>query len=341
MEILGLREEELREKLIEMGEQGFRASQVFDWIYKGAEGFDEMKNLPKALREKLMEGFDVGLPKVVAEQVSKEDGTRKYLLELSDGNAIESVFMKYHYGNSICVSSQAGCRMGCRFCASTIDGLERNLTAGEILGQVLRVEREAGEKINHIVVMGSGEPFDNYENLKRFLELATDPKTLGLSSRNITVSTCGVIPGIERFADDFPQVNLAISLHASEDESRSEIMPINKKYPLKQLIEAAKVYTDKTHRRVSFEFTLVSGVNDSDEDAEKLVNLLKGMLCHVNIIPLNPVREREYSTVNRERAKAFAKILEDRGIPATVRRELGGDIDGACGQLRLSKKKSI
>ena len=338
MNILDLSREELKTAIKEMGEAGFRADQIFDWAFKGAESFGEMRNLPKTLMEKLEGKFSVGLPGVLKEQVSSQDGTRKYLLELSDGNAIEAVFMKYHYGNSICISSQAGCRMGCKFCASTINGLSRNLTSGEMLGQILRVQRETGEKINHIVVMGTGEPFDNYENLKSFLELATSPDGLGLSSRNITVSTCGIIPGIKRFQEDFPQVNLAISLHASEDGDRSEIMPVNRSYPLADLITAAKEYTEKTHRRITFEYTLIKGVNDREEDGARLAKLLKGMLCHVNLIPLNKVRETGLDSSGRDFAIRFKDRLESHGIPATVRRELGSDIDAACGQLRLSSK---
>ena len=327
--------EEMEKLFQELGEPKFRGSQVFDWIYKGAKDFDEMTNIPGALREKLKSNYTVGLLKVLDMQVSKTDGTRKFLFGLRDGNAIETVFMKYKYGNSICVSSQAGCRMGCKFCASTVKGLSRNLTAGEMIGQILTAEAEAGEKINHIVVMGTGEPFDNYENLAKFLKIVHSEKGLSISNRNITVSTCGIVPMIEEFAKDFPQVNLAISLHGAIDEKRSSMMPINNKYPLAELINASKEYTLKTNRRITFEYTMVNGINDSDEDAKLLAGLLKGILCHVNIIPLNKVEGNGFDTVSRNRAEEFAKLLEKSHIPVTVRRELGGDIDAACGQLRL------
>ena len=254
---------------------------------------------------------------------------------MADGVSVEAVFMKYKYGNSICISSQAGCRMGCVFCASGMNGLERDLTAGEMYGEVLAVERETGEKISHIVVMGTGEPFDNYVNLSKFIRIINHPKGRNLGMRNITVSTCGLIPVIDRFGDDFPQVNLAISLHAADSSERSEIMPVNRAYPLDELIEACRRYTEKTGRRITFEYTLIRGVNDDNAHLDKLVKLLQGMLCHVNLIPLNEVREKKYRAGTRERAQEFSAALEKRGIPATVRRELGSDIDAACGQLRL------
>ena len=322
-----------------LGEPAFRAKQVFSWIYKGVVSFDEMNNVPKALREKLEASSYIGRITPVEVQKSKTDGTRKYLYELEDGNRIESVFMKYKYGNSICVSSQAGCRMGCHFCASTRNGLERNLEAGEIVSQLMEAERDTGEKIGHIVVMGTGEPFDNYENLSKFIRIVNDKQGLNLGMRNITVSTCGIVPVIEKFGDDFPQVNLAISLHGTTDEIRGNMMPVNKAYPIDVLIPACRKYTEKTGRRITFEYTLVNGVNDSDRDADRLCNLLKGMLCHVNLIPLNKVAETGFDTVSRERAGEFQQILDKRGIPATVRRELGADIDAACGQLRLNNQK--
>lgn len=329
---------ELKTILGNMGEASYRAGQIFAWLYKGAESFEEMKNIPMALRERIGEEYSTGALHPSLVQVSKIDGTRKYLFELEDGNAIESVFMKYKYGNTICISSQAGCRMGCRFCASTLDGLCRDLTPGEMSEQLLAVQRDTAERITHIVIMGSGEPFDNYENVSTFLRIAGDPAGLGLSMRNITVSTCGIIPGIERFTEDFPQVNLAISLHAPTDEARSAIMPVNKKYPLAKLIEACRRYTDKTSRRITFEYTLVRGSNDGEEHAELLADLLRGMLCHVNLIPLNKVKETGLETTTRKRAENFLAILKKRRIPATIRRELGDDIDGACGQLRLKIK---
>lgn len=336
--------EELEILVSELGVPKFRARQVFDWLYKGVTSFSDMKNLPLELRGELDERFKIAHPRIIREQVSKEDGTRKFLLEYDDGNAIETVFMKYKYGNTLCVSSQAGCRMGCKFCASTVNGLNRNLTAGEMVSEILAVEnsiRESGDddwRIGHIVVMGTGEPFDNYDNVSKFINLIHDPKGLNISMRNITVSTCGLVPMIEKFAEDFPQVNLAISLHATTDDVRSSMMPINNKYPINEVIEAANKYTEKTHRRITFEYTMVNGVNDSDNDAKRLVSLLKGMLCHVNVIPLNKVDGSGFDTVSRERAKEFASYLEKYGIPSTVRRELGADIDAACGQLRLNSK---
>ena len=329
-----------------LGEPKFRAKQIFGWIYggmskdgsfrSGVASFDEMTNLSKALREKLSESAELMSLAVLREQVSKLDGTRKFLFGLPDGNAIESVFMKYKFGNSICVSSQAGCRMGCRFCASTIGGLKRDLTAGEIAGQILAAERQTGERISHVVVMGTGEPFDNYENLSKFIHIINDPNGLNIGMRNITVSTCGLVPKIAEFAEDFPQVNLAISLHAVNNEMRDEMMPVNKSYPMEVLLDACRSYADKTSRRVTFEYTLVKGVNDSPEYARKLADRLHGMLCHVNIIPLNKVEETGYDTTERGTVLKFQQVLTECGIPATIRRELGDDIDAACGQLRLS-----
>lgn len=331
---------ELETLLLEMGEPAYRAKQIFAWLYKGASDFDEMRNVPSGLRVRLAEaGFSTGALKPEQVQVSGLDGTRKYLFRLSDGNAVESVFMRYKYGNTVCVSSQAGCRMGCRFCASTIGGLCRNLTAGEIAEQIIAAERETNEAVNHVVVMGTGEPFDNYENLSRFIRIINDKAGKNLGMRNITVSTCGIVPMIEKFGRDFPQVNLAISLHAPSDEIRSSMMPVNNRYPLKELIGACLRYTEATSRRVTFEYTLVKGVNDSPVHARQLAELLKGMLCHVNLIPLNKVEETGLETTPKEDAENFRALLEARRIPATVRRELGDDIDGACGQLRLKGKK--
>ena len=331
-----------------LGEPKFRAKQIFSWIYggtgkdgnlrPGAESFEEMNNLPKTLREKLTARAAIVQPAVLREQISKLDGTRKFLFGLADGNAIESVFMKYKFGNSICVSSQAGCRMGCRFCASTIGGLKRNLTPGEIAGQILAAQRQTGERISHVVVMGTGEPFDNYDNLAAFIRIINDPNGLAIGMRNITVSTCGLVPKIARFAGEFPQVNLAISLHAANDEMRSEIMPVNRTYPMDVLLTACREYTEKTSRRITFEYTLVKGVNDSTEHARMLASRLHGMLCHVNLIPLNKVEETGYDTTERGAVLKFQKVLNENGIPATIRRELGDDIDAACGQLRLSEQ---
>ena len=335
--------QELENYMTGLGEPKFRAKQIFKWLYGdvcgrpgGVSSFDEMRNLPRPLREKLGERAGLGILTPLQVQTSRQDGTRKYLFGLEDGNAIESVFMKYKYGNSICISSQAGCRMGCRFCASGMDGLRRNLTPGEMTGQLLAAERDTGEKINHVVVMGTGEPFDNYENLSVFLRLLHAPEGLNLSMRNITVSSCGIIPGIQRFAEDFPQVNLAISLHAPNDEIRSSMMPVSRAYSMEALLAACRDYTKKTSRRITFEYTLVKGVNDQPGHAQELANRLKGMLCHVNLIPLNTVKESGLGTTDRKTAMDFQAALEKKGITATIRRELGDDIDGACGQLRLA-----
>ncbi len=326
---------ELERFIADIGEQKFRARQIYKWISSGAESFEEMTDLSKNLRQKLEEVATVRTLELLKVQESVGDHTRKFLFALEDGNTIETVFMKYKYGNSVCISSQAGCRMGCTFCASGIGGLKRNLTAGEMLEQVLSASRQTGEKINHVVVMGTGEPFDNYLNLAQFLELIHDPEGLNISYRNITVSTCGIVPMISRFAQDFPQVNLAISLHAPEDSLRSRTMPVNRSYPIDQLIQACREYGRKTGRRITFEYALVKGVNDSLAHADRLSDLLRGMLCHVNLIPLNEVRETGLHGTDRETAERFRARLEKRGIPATIRRELGTDIAAACGQLRL------
>ena len=331
--------DEIKAFMKEMGLPAFRGEQIFTWIHGGAVSFDEMTNLPQKLREQLSEQCMITCHEIARVQSSKTDGTKKYLFRLADGNTIESVFMKYKFGNSICVSTQAGCRMGCRFCASTIGGLCRNLTAAEILEEILAVQRDTGERISNIVLMGSGEPFDNYDNVTKFLELVHDPKGLNLSLRNITLSTCGILPNMRRFGDEFPQVNLAVSLHASNSELRSTLMPINKKYPMDELMEVCREHVEKTGRRITFEYTLVKGVNDKDENLGQLTKLLGGMNCHVNLIPMNPVSERDFKGTDRRFAEEFCKKLEKKGIQATVRRELGSDIDAACGQLRLNSQK--
>ena len=327
----------LEELVSELGEKKFRAGQIFGWLAKGVTSFDEMSNLPAALRAKLREEWYIGQPSVVSEQRSA-DGTVKCLFEFADGARVESVFKKYSYGNSICISSQVGCRMGCSFCASTIEGKERDLTAGEMLGEVLAMRNHTGESINHVVIMGMGEPFDNYEEVSGFLRLINSPKGVNLSLRNITVSTCGIIPVIGRFAEDFPQVNLAVSLHAPNDEIRRRTMPVAKAYAYDELMRACREYTEKTHRRISFEYALINGVNDSRINAEELSGRLKGWLTHVNLIPLNEVDGRDYRTATGESVRAFKKVLEDNGIAVTVRRTLGSDIDAACGQLRQRKR---
>lgn len=331
--------DEMKALSVSLGQPAFRAKQIFQWISKGKTDFREMRNLPEVFKAELSARCRIGSVETAAVQKSAQDGTRKYLFRLEDSNTIESVFMKYKYGNSICLSSQAGCRMGCAFCASGRNGLVRSLTPGEMLSQLMAAEQETGEKIGHIVVMGTGEPFDNYENLSSFIRIVNDENGRNIGMRNITVSTCGLVPGIERFGGDFPQVNLAISLHGTTDEIRSSMMPVNRKYPLKTLLAACRAYTEKTGRRVTFEYTLVNGVNDTDGDMERLRGLLAGMLCHVNLIPLNKVDGLGFDTVSRARAGAFRQYLESRGIPATVRRELGADIDAACGQLRLGRSE--
>ncbi|MBQ1629919.1 MAG: 23S rRNA (adenine(2503)-C(2))-methyltransferase RlmN [Firmicutes bacterium] len=341
MNLLNLTSEELRVEMSRIGLEKYRADQVFKWVSKGVTDLTAMGGVPAKVRTAFEEnGIYAALPKVIRSQTSAHDGTVKCLMEREDGVRVETVFMKYKYGNSVCISSQAGCRMGCVFCASGMKGLERSLSAGEMYGQILAIENETNEKISHIVVMGIGEPMDNYESLSAFLNIINDPKGKNLSMRNITVSTSGLIPKIDRFGTDFPQVNLAISLHAVTDEERSSLMPVNKAYPLKDLLEAVKRYTDKTHRRVTFEYTLIRGVNDDDAHLTKLAVLLKGMLCHVNLIPLNKVKGKEYEPGHERTAHEFRDELERHGIPATVRRELGSDIDAACGQLRLSSEKN-
>ncbi len=338
--LLGMTTEELKSFVQELGEKPFRGKQLIKWVNRGVTDFDEMTDFSKALRAKLSQAAYVGSFKVLDVQQDKKDGTRKFLFGLEDGNAIESVFMQYKYGNSLCVSSQVGCKMGCRFCATALDGFTRNLTAGEMLEQIYAAERETGKEINHIVVMGMGEPFDNYENLSKFLRLLHDPEGKNMSYRNMTVSTSGIIPAINKFADDFPQVNLAISLHRLDDAGRSAIMPVNDAYPVDDLLAAAREYTGKTGRRITFEYTLIKGENDKNSDVEMMKEKLSGMLCHVNLIPLNKVDETGFDGSTRKRAEEIADRLTKAGVPATVRRELGSAIDGACGQLR-AKNKSI
>ncbi|HJD26781.1 MAG TPA: 23S rRNA (adenine(2503)-C(2))-methyltransferase RlmN [Candidatus Blautia intestinipullorum] len=326
--------EELQELMVSMGEKKFRAKQIYGWLHQHlAVSYDEMANLPKSLKEKL-EPYPVTALETIDVQISKIDGTRKYLFRLSDGNMIESVLMKYRHGNSVCISSQAGCRMGCRFCASTIGGLARNLLPSEMLDQIYRIQSSTGERISNVVVMGSGEPLDNYDNLLRFIHLLTAEGGLHLSQRNLTVSTCGIVPRMYQLADEKLQMTLAVSLHASNDEKRQELMPIAKKYSIKELLKACRYYFEKTGRRITFEYSLVAGVNDRKEDALELAGILKGMNCHVNLIPVNPVRERSFVRSGREAVENFKINLEKCGINGTIRREMGSDIDGACGQLR-------
>ena len=298
-----------------------------------------MTDLSKELREKLAGSAFIERLNVEKLQVSEKDGTRKYLFGLRSGDAIESVFMKYKYGNTVCVSSQAGCRMNCAFCASGANGFSRDLTAAEMVDQIIAIEKETGERIGNIVVMGTGEPLENYETLCRFLTLVHAKEGLNIGLRSITVSTCGIIPKMEALANDFPQVNLAVSLHAPNDKIRDRLIPVNRKYPIAQLLAASRKHIEKTGRRITFEYALIKGINDTEADAAELAALLSRMICHVNLIPLNPVSEKAFEGTDRGGAERFLSVLERKGIQATIRRELGTDIDGACGQLRLSAKK--
>ena len=329
--------EELTEFVKELGEKPFRAKQLYQWMHeKLAASLDECTNLPKAFKEKLAENSTYTSLRTVKMLESGIDGTRKYLFGLDDGNVIESVLMKYHHGNSVCISSQVGCRMGCRFCASTLDGLTRNLRPSEMLDQIYRIQRSTGERVSNVVVMGSGEPMDNYDNLVRFIRLLSDENGLNISQRNITLSTCGIVPNILRLAEENIQITLALSLHAPNDEVRKTLMPIANRYSLKEILPACQTYFEKTGRRLTFEYSLVSGVNDNLEEAKALTALIKGMHGHVNLIPVNPIKERDYRQSDRKAIEAFQAYLEKNGINVTVRREMGRDINGACGQLRKS-----
>ena len=327
--------QEMKAFMLSLGEKEFRAKQVYQWIHeKQISSFDEMTNISKDLKEKLKENSYLVSLKKEEVQVSKIDGTRKYLFSLGDGNVIESVLMKYKHGNSVCISSQVGCRMGCRFCASTLDGLVRGLTPSEMIDQIYQIGKDIGERISNVVVMGTGEPLDNYDNLLKFIELLTDENGLHISQRNLTVSTCGIVPKIRELADRKLAITLALSLHASNQKKRLSLMPVANKYDIHEVLDACRYYFDRTGRRVSFEYSLVGGVNDTDEDAAELISLVKGMNCHINLIPVNPIKERDYVQSQTEAIQAFKHKLEKSGINVTVRREMGRDIDEACGQLR-------
>ncbi len=335
MDIKSLSLDELKTEVVKLGEKPYRAKQLYEWMHvKLARSYGEMTNLPKDLREKLSEDYEYISLKEVTVQTSGLDGTKKYLFELADGNLVESVWMQYHHGNSVCISSQVGCRMGCRFCASTLDGLERNLTPSEMLDQIYAISRSTGERVSNVVVMGTGEPLDNYDNLLRFIHMVTDENGLNISQRNITVSTCGIVEYMKRLADQKLQITLALSLHGSTQEKRRELMPVANRYDISEVIDPCRYYFDQTGRRVTFEYSLVGGVNDTDEDAENLCRLIDGLNCHVNLIPVNPIKERDYVGSERKDVLRFQKKLEKRHINATIRREMGRDIDGACGQLR-------
>lgn len=318
----------------ELGEPAFRAKQIFAWLHKGAKTFEEMTNLSKDLRKKLDSAYNITVPQVARKQCSAQDGTIKYLWQLQDGNCVESVLMRYHHGNTVCISSEVGCAMGCKFCASTLGGLVRRLTASEMLDQVLFTALDSGVPISNIVLMGIGEPLDNFDAVVRFLELVNDPNGIGIGMRHISLSTCGLVEQIDRLAEKKLQLTLSVSLHAPDDEARSAIMPINRKYPVEQLLSACRRYFESTGRRVSFEYTMIDGVSDHPSQAELLTKKLRGMAAHVNLIPLNRVEESGLEPSSREAVARFQEILERSGITATVRRSLGGDIDASCGQLR-------
>ena len=326
--------EEITAALRAMGEPSFRGKQVFTWLHRGITDFDEMMNIPKSLREKLRAEYYITVPTVARKQVSKLDGTIKYLWELQDGNCIETVVMRYHYGNTVCVSTQVGCRMGCRFCASTQAGRVRNLEAGEICSEIYTAQKDIGERISHIVLMGIGEPLDNFDEVMRFLENITSPEGVNIGMRNISLSTCGLVPKIDELAKRHLQLTLSVSLHAPDNRTRSGMMPVNDAYPLEQLIPACRRYQKETGRRISFEYSMVRGVNDSSEMAQKLADLIRGMGAHVNLIPINPVDGSPYSATDDANVHRFQKELEALGVNATVRRRLGTDISAACGQLR-------
>lgn len=330
--------DELEDFLISLGEKKFRAKQIFTWLSRGVESFEQMTDISKDLRGKLSEVSYISKINIEKKLESKLDETKKYLLRLEDGNMVESVVMYYKHGITICISCQVGCAMGCRFCASTIGGKIRNLTAGEILDEVLCVQQDIGERISNIVMMGIGEPFDNFNNVVKFLKNVNNENGLNIGYRHISVSTCGIVPKIYEFAKLNIPVTLSISLHASDNNERSRIMPVNNAYNIDELIKACKEYINSTHRRISFEYAVINGVNDSAATAHRLARLVKGMLCHINIIPVNNVEENGFTKPSKEKIAAFVNVIDKYGIPVTVRRELGSDISASCGQLR---RKSI
>ena len=330
---------ELAETIKALGQPPFRAKQVYSWLHKGVRSYEEMTNLPKNLRDRLGENYPIQAPTVVRRQESRKDGTIKYLWQLSDGNCVETVLMRYHYGNTVCISTEVGCRMGCAFCASTLGGLVRRLEPFEMLDQVLFTQVDSGLPISHIVLMGIGEPLDNFDNVMRFLELVNSAEGMNISMRHISLSTCGLVPKIDELAKRNLQLTLSVSLHAPNDGIRDTIMPVNKLYPSQELIDACRRYYEATSRRISFEYAMIGGINDSRENAKELIRRMKGLPCHFNLIPLNHVEESPLKPSTREAVAAFQKTLESGGIPATVRRTLGGDIDASCGQLRRKYTK--
>ena len=323
----------------ELGQPAFRAKQVYTWLHKGVRSYDEMTNLPKALREQLAQNYPIQAPEVVRRQESVKDGTIKYLWRLADGNCVETVLMRYHYGNTVCISTEVGCAMGCAFCASTIGGLVRRLEPHEMLDQVLFTQVDSGLPVSHIVLMGIGEPLDNFDNVMRFLELVNSQDGMNISMRHISLSTCGLVPRIDALAQRKLQISLAISLHGPNDEIRGKIMPVNKAYPIDTLLAACRRYYEATSRRIHFEYAMIDGVNDRECDARELLRRLKGLGAHINMIPLNHVEESPLKPSSKAAVAKFQKILEDGGITATVRRTLGGDIDASCGQLRRKYTK--
>ena len=339
MNIRSMTQPELAAICKELGQPAFRAKQVYVWLHKGVRSYDEMTNIPKALREALAEKYPILPPKVVRRQESQKDGTIKYLWQLHDGNCVETVLMRYHYGNTVCISTEVGCRMGCAFCASTIGGLVRKLEPFEMLDEVLFTQLDSGLPISHIVLMGIGEPLDNFDNVMRFLELVNSEEGMNISMRHISLSTCGLVPMIDKLAEKKLQLSLAISLHGPNDEIRGKIMPVNKAYNMDTLLEACRRYYAATSRRIHFEYAMIQGVNDSEDNARELLRRLKGLPAHVNMIPLNHVEESPLKPSTRAAVAKFQKILEDGGVSATVRRTLGSDIDASCGQLRRKYNK--
>ena len=339
MNLKNCNQQELADIFKELGQPAFRAKQVFTWLHKGVRSYEEMTNLPKALRDTLTKAYPIHAPKVVRKQESKRDGTIKYLWELADGNCVETVLMRYNYGNTVCISTEVGCRMGCAFCASTIGGLVRRLEPYEMLDEVLFTQLDSGLPISRIVLMGIGEPLDNFDNVMRFLELVNDENGMNISMRHISLSTCGLVPKIDELAKRKLQISLAISLHGPNNEIRSKVMPVNKAYPIEELLDACRRYYAATSRRLHFEYAMIDGVNDREEDAKEILRRLKGLPAHFNLIPLNHVEESPLKPSSKANVARFQKLLEEGGITATVRRTLGGDIDASCGQLRRKYNK--
>ena len=332
---------EMTDHLKQMGLPAFRAKQVYSWLHKGVRSYEEMTNIPQSLRQQLQQAHPMHAPEVVRKQESKLDGTIKYLWQLADGNCVETVLMRYHYGNTVCISTEVGCLMGCAFCASTLGGLVRRLEPHEMLDQVLFTQLYSGLPVSHIVLMGIGEPLDNFDNVLRFLELVNSEEGMNISMRHISLSTCGLVPKIDELAKHKLQISLAISLHGPNNEKRSRVMPVNKAYPIEQLLDACRRYYDATGRRIHFEYAMIDGLNDSEEDARELLRRLKGLGAHVNLIPLNHVEESPLKPSSKKAVARFQQILEAGGVTATVRRTLGGDIDASCGQLRRKHAKEI